>query len=61
MPFSKTYIGTMNSALSSPITLTQWVEFLKATSCITSQQSTVLVLNFQGQVFKDVLRKLVWG
>ena len=58
MPVSNKYIETMNSALSSQIPQTQWVQFSKATNCITSLRSTVLlVLNFQGQVFKDVLSR----
>lgn len=58
MPVSNKYIETMNSALSRQIPQTQWMQFSKAINCITSLQITVLlVLNFQGQVFKDVLSR----
>lgn len=58
MPVSNKYIETMNNALSSQIPQTQWVQFSKAINCITSQQSIVLLLlSFQGQVFKDVLSR----
>lgn len=64
MPVSNQRIETMNSALSSQTAQTQRAQFSKATSHITSPQSTVLLLlHFQGQVCKDVLsrRKLLLG